>query len=1186
MSRTIFAFIWRYSRKEQVILLLLTAISFPFLYYSLDLPKTIINKAIDGHDFPRRLLGTEFDQIPYLLVLCLVYLALVFVNGGFKYYINVFRGSMAERMLRRLRYQLIERILRFPLARFRKASQGEIVAMVTSETEPLGGFLGDALEVPAYQGGTLLTIIAFMFIQDPFMGLAAISLYPVQGWLIPKLQRQVNTLGRERVRTVRKLSERVGEIVSGAHEVHANDTSRYELAEFTNRLGTIYGIRLDIYRKKFFIKFLNNFLAQLTPFFFFLIGGYLVIRSELTFGALVAVLAAYKDMTAPWKELLAYYQLKEDARIKYEQLIAQFEIPGLMDPALLTAEPAGDEVLRGPLVVSNVTLEEDEGTKVIDGASLAVEFPAHVGLTGPGAGGKTELARLLGRQIFPTKGRIEINGRNLAELPEAVTGRRIGYVGQEGYIPSGTVRDALLYGLKHLPLREAPGDGAERWHRGVGRTEAVHSGNSTDDFHADWIDYRAAGCDDLDALQARIVHVLGLVGMEQDILQLGLRRTVAPEANATLIAGVLEARALFRRHMVTEADAARLVEPFDAHRYNTNASVAENILFGTPVGPTFAIDNLGNNPFLLMLLEDEKLTADLVAIGLRLAQIMVDLFSDLAPGHEFFERYSFIGSDDLPEFQRVLRQIEAGGSEAPRGDDRSRLLGLAFKFIPARHHLDLIDGPMRERLLTARRAFAAKLPVELVPAVQFFDVKVYNAASTIQDNILFGRAAWDKAHSTTRVGALVTRVIDELHLRPAIMDAGLDFEVGIGGSRLTVGQRQRLAVARAILKRPDLVIVNEALTAVDPTARPVVLRNLKAELDGRGLVWVESEIPTDAGFQQVISVEAGKVRTGTAAAGPSTVVAPAAAAAGSEEPTGLAKEVEVLAAIPLFAGMDRSTLKFLAFTSRRLTHEAGDTIFSQGEAGDRACVILDGSADVVLETAEGPKVLATIGEGELFGELALICDTVRSATVRAATRLTVLSIAKDLFMRLVAENAQVSANIARAIARRLEGTLQEFGRANVMYDAVTQLPTFSLLADRAQLAIAQDRREGRRSVLCTIDLADLAGAVPDLDRKSREAILREVAERLRKITRRVDTVAFLRGLEFAILLNQTHEDGEPEILARRIAAALTIPFQINGLDLDLGRSFRFNVSPLEEGDLNRILEACRGGAAKVLSIEL
>ena len=93
-----------------------------------------------------------------------------------------------------------------------------------------------------------------MFVQDWKLGLAAIALYPVQAYLIPKLQRQVNLLGKERVKHVRKLSERLGEMVSGVSDIHAHDTVQYEMADFTSRLGAIYQIRFQIYRKKFFIK--------------------------------------------------------------------------------------------------------------------------------------------------------------------------------------------------------------------------------------------------------------------------------------------------------------------------------------------------------------------------------------------------------------------------------------------------------------------------------------------------------------------------------------------------------------------------------------------------------------------------------------------------------------------------------------------------------------------------------------------------------------------------------------------------------------------------------------------------------------------------------------------------------------------------------------------------------------------
>ena len=110
MEKTIFEFIFKYSKRQQVIVLLATAISFPFYYISLDIPKKIINGALDerSEDYlkPLQFFGIEIvqlDRLPLLFVLCGVFLLLVFINGGFKYFINVYKGLMGERMLRRLR---------------------------------------------------------------------------------------------------------------------------------------------------------------------------------------------------------------------------------------------------------------------------------------------------------------------------------------------------------------------------------------------------------------------------------------------------------------------------------------------------------------------------------------------------------------------------------------------------------------------------------------------------------------------------------------------------------------------------------------------------------------------------------------------------------------------------------------------------------------------------------------------------------------------------------------------------------------------------------------------------------------------------------------------------------------------------------------------------------------------------
>src|SRR4051794_25588376 len=606
LEPTIYRFTVKYSLRQQILLLLLTFASFPFLYYSLELPKTIVNHAIrEDAKFPQSILGMDLDRVPYLMALSAIFLLLVFVNGAFKYYINTFKGQLGERMLRRFRYQLYQRLLRFPLGYFQRVSSAQIIPMITAECESLGGFIGDAFVTPVFQGGTLLTIILFMFMQDPVLGAAAIALYPIQGYLIPRLQRKVNQLGKQRVRTVREVADRVHESTAGIIEIQANDTVKLQLTDFAHILGRIYDIRFEIYRRKFFVKFLNNFIAQLTPFFFYSIGGYLVIGGSLSFGALVAVLAAYKDLASPWKELLDFYQQKEDSRIKYEQIVEQFEPAGLTDPELMLREPDEIPRLRGELAVSNLSLAEDDRNRIIDAVTFSMRLDEHVAVIGPSGSGKNELALLLARLMRPTGGRITIGGRELGELPLAVLGHRVGYVSATPHLFTGTLRDNLLMGLRHRPVRPAKYSETEARRRARQAEEARRSGNIDFDLHADWVDYEAAGVENAEELTTRIVELLTRLDFETDVYNFGLRSRFDASADPELTARLLEARRALRDRLAPgvaaggegggPAAAARppaagipnVVETFGPEPYKSNAGAAETLLSGPPIGPFF-----------------------------------------------------------------------------------------------------------------------------------------------------------------------------------------------------------------------------------------------------------------------------------------------------------------------------------------------------------------------------------------------------------------------------------------------------------------------------------------------------------------------------------------------------------------------------------------------------------------------
>jgi putative ABC transport system ATP-binding protein len=831
LDRSIYRFVWRFSITETVLVCLLVAAAQGFYYVTLNLPKNIMNQGIEGRgmSYPTDIFGLfELDRIGYLLWLCALFFLAVLVNGGLKQYINSLKGKLGERLLRRLRYALVERILRFPVPHFRKVSSGELIPMVTAEVEQVGGFMGDAYVQPLMQAGMLLTIAIFLFVQNPIMGLAAISLYPFQAYIVPKLQKRVKELGKERVKAVRKVSERIGETVGGIQEVRTGGTAAWERADYAERFGTIFRIRFDIYQRKSLVKFINNFLNQCAPLLFYSIGGYLVIQGELTLGALVAALTAHKDMTAPWKELLDYYQQSQDAQQKYEQVVEQFRPEAMLSADLqeLPTEPAPG--LSGPIVLAGAAVQEDSQTKLLESVTLTIEPGARVALAGPAGGGREAMAMTLARLYVVSAGSIKIGERDLARLPDAHLGASLGYVGPAAYHFSASLRENLVYGLRQRPVAgpEAREPARARW-----LAEAARTGNVDLDVTDEWVDYARAGAADAAAFDALAARILEKVDLAEDVFVFGLRGRVDPARKPAVAEAILAARAAFRRRLSgPDADPALkgLIEPFDPAAYNENATVAENLLFGTPTDAAFETDALSIQPDFLAVLRGRGLDEEFVAMGRKVAETMIELFADLPPGHEFFDRFSFIAADDLPLYQAIVARTAPGADGKPPAidpGDRARLLSLPLKLINARHRLGLIDAAFKTRVLEARAALRAAFAESKTTKgkIAFLDPDAYNAAASIQDNILFGRVAYGQAKAQAIVAKAMRELLEALGVRERVFEVGLDFQVGVGGARLSPAQRQKLGLARALAKRPSILVLNDAFAALDPAGQARVL---------------------------------------------------------------------------------------------------------------------------------------------------------------------------------------------------------------------------------------------------------------------------------------------------------------------------------------------------------------------------
>jgi CRP/FNR family transcriptional regulator, cyclic AMP receptor protein len=131
------------------------------------------------------------------------------------------------------------------------------------------------------------------------------------------------------------------------------------------------------------------------------------------------------------------------------------------------------------------------------------------------------------------------------------------------------------------------------------------------------------------------------------------------------------------------------------------------------------------------------------------------------------------------------------------------------------------------------------------------------------------------------------------------------------------------------------------------------------------------------------------------------------------------QEAELLRRVPFFGGLDSAKLKLLAFTSRALKFGAGENLMRKGESADSAYVILEGDVEIIGETTAGEFVVATLGRNELIGEMGVIMNVPRGATVRAKGPVRALRIDGEVFLGLITENPECALDVMRQLSARV-----------------------------------------------------------------------------------------------------------------------------------------------------------------------
>ncbi|RLK07451.1 ABC transporter transmembrane domain-containing protein [Ruegeria conchae] len=999
MEPTLFSFIWKYSKKQQLVLLCLTILSFPFLYASLELPKQIINDAIGAPTDTVTVLGITVSQVQYLMILCFAFLATVIASGVMKMRINTMKGILAERMLRRLRFTLISRSMRFPKSYFATTSQGELVSMITSEAEPMGGLMGDAIAQPVFQFGQMMTIVTFLFMQSVWFGLASIALIPLQAWLIPKLQRQINLLNKDRIQEVRRLSSEIGESAAGISDLRTNGGWRYRLAQFSHRLGTLFEIRFKIYNKKFFMKFLNNLITQITPFLFYSVGGYLAITGEVTVGALVAALGAYKDLSGPWKDLLTYYNQVQDMSLRWEIVIERFAPSNMIPERLFDGVPDTIPHLTGDIELRNVTVRDDDGKTILEDIDLTIPKGARIAIQSKHASERSALAQLLTRELLPVQGEVLMAGHNLSDLHQAVIAARIGYAYSRPYLFDGTLGDNLL-----MPLRTHPQHEQDALRVPSRRQiEAVRAGNPPDSLSDEWIDPGLAGLDDIEDIRDWWFQLVEAMGIDEFMFRRTLRSQFDPKVHPALAEEIVNLRGTVATRL-QERGLDKYVYRFDPDQFNPAVPLGGNLLFASPT-QDIAPDILAGDDRFLSLLRANDLDGDALGIAEAVLETLNQTFGRDGADHPLFLRLGMT-KDMYHRLLDIEERRKTKGDDSIGDQERALLLTVPF-MLTAEQIGPSFPEEYKEKILSIRRTQAERLRAAMGSMFIPVSPDTYVPRLTAMENALYGRVSIMAGAQAEEIEDLVAEVLNEAGLRRRAAAIIYDLPSGLGGNNLPTVFQERAAFSRAGIKRPDILILDKALASHDSESRLRTRLKLRELLPDSVMIFMEDHFAHPEAYDLFVEIKDGRID------GVSRV-----ATTGEDDTSDdLSRKLKIISSTELFARLDGRNQRLLAFSAQWYEAAAGQTIFARGQAPDAAYLCISGKASVNWINEHGEnRSISTVEPGRLIGDLAIITNEPRQLDLVALTDCSFLRIGAEELRAVIESDAGVAVRLLETVA--------------------------------------------------------------------------------------------------------------------------------------------------------------------------
>ena len=805
VKQSLFSWILRGKLSLQLLLLLIILAMVFLRVLPLEIQKRIVNDVLSSGKFS------------LLLLYCLIYLGAVVTASVLKFAMNALQSVIGQRAMTEMRRELYQHILQLPLPFFRKTQPGVVVTSLVSELSTAGNFVGMAIAIPLSNILTLVAFGVYLIWLNPLLGVISLSIYPIALFVVPLAQRGANKANKQRVTVSQEMASQITESIIAIQEVHAHGAFRTEEHHFNTLIERLLRIRIIWTLYRYGVKVINNLFVGLGPVLVFILGGYLMMQGKIELGAIVAFLSAQEKLYDPWKELIEFYQVYQDASIRYNKIMSIFDKPIDLK---LDQPPGAVADIGGTVEAHNLEFVTPEGVKLLDQINFKVEKGEHLALVGFSGSGKSTLAQCICQLLTYTGGVILLDNRPVADLSKEELVRDIGFIAQSPFIFTGTVNDNLLYAEHAIATFPAS-------------KSAVFEPTLDDK-----------------------IMVLQQVGLFIDVLRFGLNTVLDQKKYPDLAEICLRVRKNFQENYQQEL--AGHVEFYREDHYLHHSDVAENIVFGTPQQDEWATCNLAANQQFTTFLKTCGLLIPLLETGSELLSQTVDILGDVPRENIFFEQTP-ISPGEYDACLQLHTRLQTVAVNQLEPEEQHQLLDIALRYVPALHKIIALQPLFAKLVLNGRKSFRSWCADTLPDAVSFYTDASYIDSQTILNNIFYGSLTTNSPTVENTVNQFIVQLLIEEDLLERIAGIGMDFDVGNKGDRLSGGQQQKLAIARVLIKHPKVLIMDEATSALDNKSQARIQKIVERWKGKCTVISVIHRLDMLPSYDKVAVLKAGKI---------------------------------------------------------------------------------------------------------------------------------------------------------------------------------------------------------------------------------------------------------------------------------------------------------------------------------------